>query len=69
MPMYLNKPVSDEYLQALIHAYRRGYSGEAADKPEDDAAVIARLEADQVVVPDNTPTAFELGEADADNER
>jgi len=69
MPTYLGKPVSDAYLQSLIAAYRRGYSGEDADKPEDDATVIKQLEAAKVIVPvDAAPSAFELGEQDAESD-
>jgi hypothetical protein len=69
MPTYCGKPVSDAYLQSLIAAYRRGYSGEDANEPADDATVIARLEAEKVVVPvDAPPAAFDLGAQDAESD-
>lgn len=65
MPKYLGQDISDEQLQRLIHAYRKGYSGDDANEPADDQTCITRLEENEVTVPGDAPTAFELGQTDA----
>jgi hypothetical protein len=59
MPVYLGQDVTDDYLQALIAAYRAGY-GDKAD--EGDQAIIDSLEAHTVVT---ARGAQELGAHDA----
>jgi hypothetical protein len=51
MPIYLGKDVSDDYLQALIGAYREGYDAVAGDgaSADDDQTVIDSLTENHVV--------------------
>jgi len=64
MPIYLNKEVSDDYLQGLIAAYRNGYDGIAGDgaSNDDDQPIIDRLAQEQVVLSEG---AQKLGTEDA----
>ena len=52
MPMYLDKPVSDDDLQALIQAYRTGMRMMGAEPDENDQVIIDRLEYYGVVKPE-----------------
>ena len=62
MPTYLGKPVSDEYLQALIDAYRDGQRAGGHEVEDGDQEVINRLSANEVTSV-KSPSAFALGEA------
>jgi hypothetical protein len=64
MPMYLDKAVSDDYLQGLIDGYRDGQKavgGEAAIE-DGDQVVIDRLSANEIKT---KGAAEDLGRADA----
>lgn len=51
MPMYLDREVSDDYLQSLIAAYRKGYGKAEGDAEADqgDQAIIDRLTEEKVL--------------------
>jgi len=63
MPYYLEKTVSDEYLNGLKQGYRDGYknAGHGAEADESDQVILDRLAEEKVIT---VPGAIALGTAD-----
>ena len=62
MPMYLGKPVSDDYMQGSIGAYRDGQKTVDENIEDGDQVIIDRLTAAKILA---KQAATDLGTADA----
>jgi hypothetical protein len=68
MPYYLDREVSDDYVQGLIAAYRDGYTEHGGlNVEESDKLVIDMLEHNETVSA-RAPSAYAVGMAQAKNE-